>query len=1167
MNNQEYSLQILSASQIFKNRAAANAYLETKFAGNALEAEPALAFYEDDDENTSVIIAIGRGDGTCYKIDATEILSKINAISTETDEQEKDLSEAIKAIQDLRDACGFVKSFDENGEKWIYNAPKNDPLIEDAKSLAEAVKILSDYVQKNIKDTELSTKETDTVELVYEDDKVNGGKVLSGNVKISEEGTSDSKSFNDNILTSKKDGLYVAVDLEYDEAKQKLVFSTSKADKDDVVKKEIELGIGEHIDVEEKNEASKPIKVTVTKEGGIRYVSADVELASGENRIEVKDGKLYVKPVGADDMKISSVANNIVQLMADGLFANVDITYQEGTNTLSFTNGKTTKEIKLNSANIINDARYDSGTNEIVISFVLTDGKTDEVRIPVDGLIDSWDVDNTGHSVTLELKHNHPNNDKLSADVNISGDANNILENINGLLTVRGVSDNIKHGATTVAAKLDEIVGTNADNANKIAQEITDRAAAITDVLTKLEQETTARKTEDERIEKIIENLKVEELTQTVKDFKELYNTFQTEWAADKALIEKAIADAESVAERVAQLEKDLATTNQDLEVTKTNLNNLDTRVASVEGNITKNASDIAVNTTKINEETTRATAAESELNTALQGEITRSTHKDTELEGLIKANETNNTKNADEIAAVKQSLNEEVSRAKNKETEIEGNLNNEVNRATAEEARLAGIIANNTSASDKNKADIEVITESVSKLRNELDNEVIRAKAEEKSLSDKIDNLITSSNTATENAIATAKSYTDQEIIKIKDICSSDATDKANAAETNAKTYSDDKLKVEVDKLNIKDNELDGKIAALVAKDTELDSKVGSVTLTKASDLVYQLLVDGEVVGTIDIPKDNFLNDVTYDSTSKVLLFTFETTNGAKSTSINISDLVDTYNAGKGLTLDGNTFNVAVSSDAETSKYLTLTEDNNAKLKLQGITDAINIAKQEAISATTYTVGDGLTVENNKISGRVYENEKFLKIGANGFYTEGIQEAIDASVSALDTTTEGKLNSIKEELEKKVSDETKRATSVEETIRTELENKLNESKTYTDGEINKLNQSVNDLTTDLSNLKTQVATLGNNLDNLEKTHIADKAELNANITATDNKVNKNAMDIATINSTLAALQATLTTLTDSVRTIEGKVDNAIERISKIEGAMSNLIDFGVETF
>lgn len=65
----------------------------------------------------------------------------------------------------------------------------------------------------------------------------------------------------------------------------------------------------------------------------------------------------------------------------------------------------------------------------------------------------------------------------------------------------------------------------------------------------------------------------------------------------------------------------------------------------------------------------------------------------------------------------------------------------------------------------------------------------------------------------------------------------------------------------------------------------------------------------NGEIITSINLPLAQILNQAYYDSETKELVFVFSTSTGETKTTINVGDLVDTYTAGKGLTLSGNQF------------------------------------------------------------------------------------------------------------------------------------------------------------------------------------------------------------------------------------------------------------------
>jgi len=67
----------------------------------------------------------------------------------------------------------------------------------------------------------------------------------------------------------------------------------------------------------------------------------------------------------------------------------------------------------------------------------------------------------------------------------------------------------------------------------------------------------------------------------------------------------------------------------------------------------------------------------------------------------------------------------------------------------------------------------------------------------------------------------------------------------------------------------------------------SDLDIKI------EGQDLLYKLLVNGTDSGQINIPKDQFLSNVSYNAETKKLVFVMETKNGEVTTEVDIKDLI----------------------------------------------------------------------------------------------------------------------------------------------------------------------------------------------------------------------------------------------------------------------------------
>lgn len=79
-----------------------------------------------------------------------------------------------------------------------------------------------------------------------------------------------------------------------------------------------------------------------------------------------------------------------------------------------------------------------------------------------------------------------------------------------------------------------------------------------------------------------------------------------------------------------------------------------------------------------------------------------------------------------------------------------------------------------------------------------------------------------------------------------------------------------------------------------LILEIKEIVDDLKNITIEKVNDLKYNLKVGDEVVGTIDIPEDKFLELVEYDEDSYILTFTFHTTEGQQIKQINLRNLLD---------------------------------------------------------------------------------------------------------------------------------------------------------------------------------------------------------------------------------------------------------------------------------
>jgi hypothetical protein len=338
------------------------------------------------------------------------------------------------------------------------------------------------------------------------------------------------------------------------------------------------------------------------------------------------------------DVNISTNTGNIIISNDTGIFALVDLTYEPASGKLSFTNGIDSKEFSLTLNSFLKKGYYDSSTGEIVLLFATSSGGDDEIRIPVSELIDEWDVKNDADSpiVLTKVVGTNGNPDILSATLKFSTVRDNIAENLNGTVYVKGTADNIKFNSETVDSALNSILGDSATTGS-IKQQIkaeADRAiAAETKIANDLAAEVTRAK------------------------------------EAESGITSALTAETTRATAAETQLSNDLAT-----EVTRATTE--ETRL-----------------TTHLNDEITRAKNAENNLSNALSTEVTRAQAAEAANTSKIADNtkaildEVVRSKEAE--ASIISALTQEQNRAITAETKIANDLATEVTRAQTAEAKV----------------------------------------------------------------------------------------------------------------------------------------------------------------------------------------------------------------------------------------------------------------------------------------------------------------------------------------------------------------------------------------------------------------------------------------------------------------------------------------------
>lgn len=142
--------------------------------------------------------------------------------------------------------------------------------------------------------------------------------------------------------------------------------------------------------------------------------------------------------------------------------------------------------------------------------------------------------------------------------------------------------------------------------------------------------------------------------------------------------------------------------------------------------------------------------------------------------------------------------------------------------------------------------------------------------------------------------------------------------------------------------------------------------------------------------IDATDFIKDGMVNNVEFDPETRILTITFNTDSGKEAITVDLSSLVDTYRAGKGIAIDNNV--VSVKRDTNSEGFLTI---STAGVKLSGVQDAIDTAKDAVIG------NDSDTAASNTVRGA----KKYADSLATNYATAAQGKRAD---SALQSITKG---------------------------------------------------------------------------------------------------------------------------------------------------------------
>ena len=483
-----------------------------------------------------------------------------------------------------------------------------------------------------------------SVRLSKERHPSNDKDVLTADVKVS--------SLDNNILVEKGDGLYVkgtADNVKYsDNSSVKDEISSTKETLDSEIKRAQNAE-------KEVSDAISDIRTTIgsgfttdTHENitcKIEHLSDEV--ASKVTSVTAKDNTVVVDNTDTNNpkvgIKVSSFKRdgnipNLISIQDDGIFAAVDLAYDEEHNALTFTTTNATKTINLTMNSIVDRIYYDNTKEAIIIEYTVNGKKMPNVEVPVRALINEWTVsDNTDGAIKLTKKVNNKtavdnSQDILSAEIIIDKvHDDNMIVNDNGALYVS--SRKINDVSSRLDAEIERSIAKDGEHTNLID----------------------ANKASIAQLDK---DVKAEIARATAKD---------TELTSSVSAIEKKVTDIGTSSDKVkSDLASEIArATAKDAELTSS--------VSAIEKKVTDIGTSSDTVKSDLASEIARAKEKEGELEASLIAETTRAEKEETSIKTNL---EKESTRAATAESALSNAITDETARAKAKEGELEASVN-----------------------------------------------------------------------------------------------------------------------------------------------------------------------------------------------------------------------------------------------------------------------------------------------------------------------------------------------------------------------------------------------------------------------------------------------------------------------------------------------------------
>ena len=422
MSNKQNRLRFVHNDTCFESNVKAKEYLLSTYKDRpSLYAEPMVLRYGDISD-PNIILAIGsvgtgengQENNKVFFIDCAQLDIDNNFHFIDTPSVSWEVNKDVDGI-DVKSNVKLQKT------KLVGEKSYNNIILNETDGLFTYVntELINDKIIVNINGNASEYELPDTITgATYDSGKLQITLHTRKNKTITITLTDiidDIISENDGNLVQNKDGIYVSVDVEYDKETDKLTFNDGVNNtKEFSLLSDTQKTFNENTTqfITQQNQINGAVQSFIdgqnqTNDEFSAAIKSNSVLSAKTKTIENKVTKSSGGTIIESDIILSATEGNILKIEDDGIYAKVNLKYDNVKNELTFSTIKGDEVFELTDHSIVTDGVYDSEKQEIVLTITLDneDKTTSEIRIPVSDLVNIYDVDNdTDSPIDLTIK-------------------------------------------------------------------------------------------------------------------------------------------------------------------------------------------------------------------------------------------------------------------------------------------------------------------------------------------------------------------------------------------------------------------------------------------------------------------------------------------------------------------------------------------------------------------------------------------------------------------------------------------------------------------------------------------------------------------------------------------------------------------------------------------